>query len=60
MTSSRTGAVLLAAAGVFGTGQGWPDFTVAGLMAALALHGAWQIMRDAGREWRLTAVPVLR
>lgn len=53
------GAVLLAAAGVFGTGHGWPDLTVAGLMATLALHGAWQIMRDARREWRLMAIPAL-
>ncbi|WP_231730562.1 cation transporter [Celeribacter halophilus] len=44
--------VLLAALGVFGTGHGWPDFIVAGLMAGLALHGAVQIMRDASREWR--------
>lgn len=44
--------VLLAALGVFGTGHGWPDFIVAGLMAGLALYGAVQIMRDASREWR--------
>src|SRR5262245_22446052 len=34
-------AVLLAAAGVFGTGTGWPDIIVAAMMAALALQGAW-------------------
>ncbi|WP_435171687.1 cation transporter [Falsirhodobacter sp. 1013] len=45
-------AVLLAALGVFGTGIGWPDFTVAALMASLALYGAAQILRDATREWR--------
>ena len=32
-------AVLLAALGVFGTGTGWPDITVAVIMAALALQG---------------------
>lgn len=32
-------AVLLAAAGVFGTGTGWPDVIVAAIMAALALQG---------------------
>lgn len=45
-------AVLLAALGVFGTGTGWPDVVVASLMSGLALQGAAQIMRDAGREWR--------
>ncbi|BCG95520.1 cation transporter [Mesorhizobium sp. 131-2-1] len=33
-------AVLVAAAGVFGTGSGWPDAAVAGIMAALAIQGA--------------------
>ena len=33
-------AVLLAAAGVFGTGTGWPDVIVAAIMAGLALQGA--------------------
>ena len=32
-------AVLLAAAGVFGTGTGWPDLIVAAIMAGLALAG---------------------
>jgi Co/Zn/Cd efflux system component len=36
-------AVLLAAVGVFGTGDGWPDLTVAAIMAALALWGGFQI-----------------
>jgi Co/Zn/Cd efflux system component len=40
-------AVLLAALGVFGTGTGWPDFTVAAIMAALALHGAGVVLRQA-------------
>lgn len=58
------GAVLGAAAGVFGTGRGWPDFIVAALMASLALHGAATILREATAEWRGAAaprpVPVLR
>lgn len=33
-------AVLLAAAGVFGTGTGWPDVIVAAIMAGLAMQGA--------------------
>ena len=45
-------AVLLAALGVFGTGAGWPDIMVALIMAALALRGAWQILRQAGGEIR--------
>ncbi|MGC1693078.1 MAG: cation transporter, partial [Pseudolabrys sp.] len=37
-------AVLLAAAGVFGTGTGWPDINVATIMASLALQGAWLVV----------------
>ena len=44
------GAVLAAAFGVFGTGRGWPDFTVAAIMAALALQGAWVVIRAARAE----------
>lgn len=40
-------AVMLAALGVFGTGAAWPDLLVAGLMAALALQGGWQVWRQA-------------
>lgn len=40
-------AVLLAALGVFETGQRWPDTVVALLMAGLALSGAWQVNRQA-------------
>jgi Co/Zn/Cd efflux system component len=47
------GAVLLAALGVFGTGTGWPDLIVGGIMAALAISGAWQIVRQATDELRL-------
>jgi len=42
--------VMLAAAGVLGTGSGWPDLLVAAGMAALALHGGWQVVRQARRE----------
>ena len=45
-------AVLLAAAGVFGTGTGWPDVMVASIMAVLALQGAVLVIRQAGGELR--------
>ena len=50
-------AVLLAAAGVFGTGHGWPDALVAAFMASLALWGALQIILSAAPELR-SAEPV--
>ena len=43
-------AVMLAAAGVFGTGSAWPDLLVAGIMGLLALTGAWTVLRHARRE----------
>lgn len=43
-------AVLLAAAGVFGTAAGWPDYAVAGAMAALALSSGIAVVRVARRE----------
>jgi Co/Zn/Cd efflux system component len=43
-------AVLLAAAGVFGSGAGWPDYIVAAIMAGLALTGAAQVTRQALSE----------
>ena len=43
-------AVFLAALGVFGTGSAWPDLAVASLMAALALHGGWTVLRQAKDE----------
>jgi Co/Zn/Cd efflux system component len=43
-------AVFLAALGVFGTGTAWPDLLVASLMAGLALHGGWQVLRQARDE----------
>lgn len=45
-------AVVAAALGVFGTGTGWPDIAVAAIMAALALSGGWQIIRQACGELR--------
>ena len=46
-------AVMAAALGVFGTGTAWPDLAVAALMASLALHGGWQVMRQARGELTL-------
>jgi Co/Zn/Cd efflux system component len=43
-------AVLLAAAGVFGTGTGWPDIVVAAIMAALALQGSFIVLRQSRAE----------
>ena len=43
-------AVMLAALGVFGTGTGWPDVIVAAIMAALAIQGAWSVIRHARSE----------
>ena len=45
-------AVLLAAAGVFGTGTGWPDVIVAAIMASLALQGSWLVVEQSLRELR--------
>jgi Co/Zn/Cd efflux system component len=45
-------AVLLAAAGVFGTGTGWPDVIVAAIMASLALQGAWVVLARSRHELR--------
>jgi len=45
-------AVLLAAAGVFGTGTGWPDIIVAATMAALAVQGAATVIRQSLGELR--------
>jgi Co/Zn/Cd efflux system component len=48
-------SVLLAAAGVFGTGTGWPDVIVATIMAALALQGAATVIRQARSELQSVA-----
>jgi Co/Zn/Cd efflux system component len=45
-------AVLLAAMGVFGTGTGLPDVTVAAIMGGLGLWGGWQIVTQACGEIR--------
>lgn len=45
-------AVLAAAAGVFGSGSGWPDYVVAAIMSGLALVGAFQVARAALGELR--------
>jgi len=45
-------AVLIAAAGVFGTGTGWPDVIVAAVMAILALQGATTVIRQARSEFQ--------
>ena len=45
-------AVMLAALGVFGTGQAWPDLLVAAVIAVLALSGSWTVLRQASGELR--------
>lgn len=45
-------AVMLAAAGVFGTGSAWPDVLVAAVMGVLALSGAWSVVGKARLELR--------
>lgn len=46
-------AVMAAALGVVGTGHGWPDLIVAGVMAALALTAAVSIVAQARAELQL-------
>jgi Co/Zn/Cd efflux system component len=45
-------AVLAAAAGVLGTGTGWPDVIVAAIIGGLSLTGGLQIVRQALGELR--------
>ena len=45
-------AVIVAAALVFRLGSAWPDIIVAGAIAAIFLHSAWEIVRDARLELR--------
>jgi Co/Zn/Cd efflux system component len=49
-------AVLLAALGVFGTSTGWPDILVAAIIAALALQGSRQVIRQSIQELRQKTV----
>ena len=49
-------AVMLAAAGVFGTGSGWPDLVVASIMAGLALSAGLAVVRQARQELQETGV----
>lgn len=46
-------AVMAAAAGVFGTAQGWPDLVVASGMAILGLSAAYSVVRQANVELRM-------
>lgn len=43
-------AVMLAALGVFGTGNNWPDLVVATIMAGLALSSGITVIRHASQE----------
>ena len=43
-------AVIVAAGLVAWTGQAWPDLAVAGVIALLFLHSAFEIVRNARRE----------
>ena len=43
-------AVMIAAAGVFGTGAAWPDLVVALVMAGLALSAGFSVVRQARQE----------
>lgn len=43
-------AVMGAALGVLGVGSAWPDLAVAVILSVLALHGGWQVMRQARSE----------
>ena len=43
-------AVMLAALGVLGTGNAWPDLLVACGMAVLALSGGWSVIKQALAE----------
>lgn len=47
-------AVLVAAFGVFGTGQAWPDLLVAGIMASLAIWGSAEVFSQARHELEMT------
>lgn len=48
-------AVIIAAVLVAWTGSGWPDLSVAGIIALLFLHSAFEIIRNARTELRPAA-----
>jgi Co/Zn/Cd efflux system component len=50
-------AVVLAAVGVSGTGTGWPDIAVAGLMGVLGVVAACSVIDHAVKELRALAHP---
>lgn len=51
-------AVMLAALGVFGTADSWPDLLVAAMMGTLALTGSWSVLKHARKELQgLAATP---
>jgi Co/Zn/Cd efflux system component len=45
-------AVMISAAGVWGTGTAWPDLSVAALLAGIFLTSSVQILRQAWAEYR--------
>jgi Co/Zn/Cd efflux system component len=50
-------AVMLAALGVFGTGAGWPDLVVAGIMGVLGISAAQTVIGQARSELKAQAAP---
>ena len=48
-------AVMVAALGVLETATGWPDLMVAGIMAALFLYSAAQVLRQGWSEFSVDA-----
>lgn len=48
-------AVVAAAAGVFGTGAGWPDIIVAAIMSCLGITGGYRIVLHACADLHLGA-----
>lgn len=53
-------AIIIAASGVFATGSGWPDFTVATIMATLSVTASYKIIRLAVREMKSQPITVSR
>jgi Co/Zn/Cd efflux system component len=49
-------AVMIAAAGVWGTGTAWPDLAVGAVIAALGLTSGIHVLRQARRELTPTAL----